>query len=126
MRRLIQGAILLARSLPSFVRTRVGTLALASFGLLVAYPTLSSPSWQAGNISAVTSWSGGLMITLDSGLPDNCAGTPYGWMTIAQTSKTMIAVALLAKIKNSPVVVYTDGIDASGYCTINQIQPASL
>jgi len=59
---------------------------------------------------------------LDTGVPDNCVGTAYGWMVIPETAKTMITVALLARLQNWPVVVYTDA-RTSGYCTINQLDP---
>ena len=62
---------------------------------------------------------------LDSGLPDNCAGTIAGWMKIPESAKTMIAVTLIAKIQNSGVTVYTDGIDGSGFCIVNQVDPNS-
>ncbi len=36
----------------------------------------------------------------------------------------MVAVTLIAKLQNVPVVVYTNGKDASGYCTVNQVDPS--
>jgi hypothetical protein len=107
----------------SIAKARIWKLILALCSLTFACPAFAPASWLGGNIINVTSWPGGLMIALDTGLPDNCLGSPYGWMKIAETSKTMIAVTLLARIQNVPVVVYTDGKDSSGYCVINQVDP---
>jgi hypothetical protein len=109
--------------LMSIAKARIWKLILGLCSLTFACPAFAPPSWLGGNIINVTSVSGGLMIILDTGLPDNCLGTPYGWMKIPETSKTMIAVTLLARIQNVPVVVYTDGMDSSGFCVINQVDP---
>jgi len=95
-------------------------------GLALASPAFSGPNWVSGNITQITSVSIGLMIMLDSGLPDNCVGTPYGWMLIPDSAKSIVALTLLAKIYKSPVAVYTTGRDANGNCIVNQVQPSSV
>jgi hypothetical protein len=98
---------------------------VAACGLMLGTPAHSESSWLAGNIVNISSGSAGLFIMLSTGVPDNCAGTPYSWMLIPESAKTMIAVTLLARLQNWPVVVYTNGRDATGYCTINQVDPSA-
>ena len=101
-------------------------LLFALCGLALASPASSGPSWMNGNITQISSVSNGLMIMLDSGVPDNCVGTPYGWMVIPDSAKSIVALTLVAKIYKSPVTVYTTGRDATGYCIVNQVQPSSV
>jgi hypothetical protein len=91
--------------------------------VLAAFRVLAGPNWISGNISNVTSTQEGLMIMLDTGLPDNCQGTPWGWLLIRQEHKTLIAVTLLAWTLKIPVCVYTTGIGSSGYGEIIQVDP---
>jgi len=63
------------------------------------------------------------MIRLDTGVPDNCIGTPFGWMLIPESAKTMVAVTLIARLQNVLVTVYTNGRDVSGNCIVNQVDP---
>jgi hypothetical protein len=103
----------------------VRTAILALCGCILASPASAGPSWLGGNVINITSGPAGLYINLDTGVPDNCVGTPYSWMLIPETAKTMIAVTLLSRLQNWPVVVYTSGRDASGYCIINQVDPSA-
>jgi hypothetical protein len=87
---------------------------LLTYGLAgcVAMPggAISASSWQSGNISNITSIPGGLMIMLDSGMPDNCAGSPFGWMLIPEANKTIIATTLMVWAMGKKYVsVYTAG-----------------
>lgn len=86
----------------------------------------AAEQWLAGNIVNVTSSSQGLMILLDTGIPDNCQGTPYNWMLIKQADKTMVAVAIALWIAGKPAVtVYTIPPAGPGsFCTVNQLDPA--
>src|SRR5213592_1506271 len=92
-------------------------------GLALALPALAASSWLSGTITNITASSGGLLIQLDTGVPDNCAGTPYGWMLIPESARTMVAVTLITRLQNVGVTVYTTGRDGSGYCIINQVDP---
>jgi hypothetical protein len=84
----------------------------------------AGPNWQAGNIIDLTSSAAGIQIMLDTGPPDNCQGTPYGWMLISQDSKAMTAVVLTMWATGKKyVMVYTNAMPAGGYCTINQVDP---
>ncbi len=97
---------------------------LVVVGLASALPAFAGPSWLGGTITNITSAPNGLYIMLDTGVPDNCVGTPYGWMVIPESARTMVAVTLITRLQNVPVTVYTSGRDASGYCIINQVDPA--
>lgn len=63
------------------------------------------------------------MVMLDGGPPTNCAATPYGWMLIRESNKTMVAATLALWLAGRPrVTVYVNPY-AGGYCVINQIDP---
>jgi hypothetical protein len=94
---------------------------------IVASFTLSASAFAAeahlgGRIIDVTAYTGGLMVRLETGVPDNCAGVGYGWMTIPESNKTMIAMALMVWQNESGATVYTDAL-ANGVCRINQFNP---
>jgi hypothetical protein len=93
---------------------------------LAAAPTVHATDvYQAGAISDITSTREGLLLKLNSGLPTNCTGTPWGWMIIPESNKTMVATALILWASGQRnVVVYTDGYTGNGYCAINQLDPA--
>jgi hypothetical protein len=82
----------------------------------------------SGHISNVTFASDFVMIMVDSGLPDNCAGTSWGWMKIPVASKAMAAFVIGLWMRGDAastlVTVYTDGL-VDGYCRITQIDPAN-
>lgn len=77
-----------------------------------------------GNIINVTGITSGLMLKLDSGIPTNCTGTPYGWMLIRAENKPMIALVLtMYAYGKRAAVVYTNPVVAGGFCEINQFDP---
>ena len=63
---------------------------------------------------------------LDTGLPDNCEGSPYGWMLVKQECSAMTSTTLALWIADKrSVTVYTSGIqNGSSFCVINQVDPA--
>ena len=78
-------------------------------------------TYLAGYVVNMTSLPEGLMIMLDTGVPDNCEGTPYGWMIIPEDNKTMVAVAMMAYLQSDrEITLCTDGSFYSGYCRVNQ------
>jgi hypothetical protein len=91
-------------------------------------PAQSAPTYMFGRISNVSLVGDMVFITLDTGLPDNCAGTPFGWMVVPASYKTMaafvIGLRLSGNLRETNVVVYTTGRDGPGYCQIDQIDPA--
>jgi hypothetical protein len=94
--------------------------------LLIGAPALAFPNYTTGHISDVTFAGNSVLIRTDAALPDNCLGTPYGWMQISGTYASMNAFVLALWARgdaNSVVVnVYTTGV-ANGYCQIDQIDP---
>jgi len=87
----------------------------------------AGPHYQSGTISNITSTKDGLRVKLDSGIPDNCEGTPYGWMLIKQEHTTMITVALAAWASGKKTgTFYTSGREnGTGYCLISQFDPSN-
>jgi len=92
-------------------------------GVALASPAFSGANWIGGNIIDITSATQGLMVRIDAGVPDNCAGTFFGWMLIPDSARTMVAVTLIARLQNTPVAIYTSGLDASGQCIVVQVDP---
>jgi len=95
--------------------------------LLLAQVSHGAATYVAGKIVNVSFVGAEIFIMVDAGLPDNCAGTPYGWMVIPvaakATSAFVIGLRLSDGLSQTTVYVYTSGRDASGYCQINQIDP---
>lgn len=83
---------------------------------------------STGHISNVTFAGDYAMVMLDSGLPDNCVGTAWGWMKIPASNKPMLGFVLGLWMRGDAgdtlVSVYTDGL-VDGYCRVTQIDPES-
>jgi hypothetical protein len=84
----------------------------------------AGPNYVVGNITNYTSIEGGLLLIVDNGVPNNCSGTPYGWMIIPDTDKAMLAMAFM-KInqENMGVVLYSNGSYSLGFCRVTQYDP---
>jgi hypothetical protein len=95
-------------------------------GLWLSLPVFAAPTSIAGQINDVTVAGDEVLIRVNAGLPDNCAGTMFGWMRIPPESKAMIAFVIglwmRGDASQTSVVVYTDGMVGS-YCRVNQIDP---
>jgi len=89
---------------------------------LAIRPALADSTYLSGRIVNVTSASDGLFIMLDTGVPTNCTGVPFGWMEIPEASKTMIAVALITWQNQGSATVYTNALVGNA-CVINQFDP---
>lgn len=87
----------------------------------------AGPNYQFGKISDITVTAAGVMVKMDSGLPDNCAGTPFGWMLIEQKYTALTSVVLAAwAAQRMNGGVYTIGRpNGAGYCLIDQFDPAN-
>ncbi|PMQ16572.1 hypothetical protein [Janthinobacterium sp. AD80] len=87
-------------------------------------PAHAGPTWQEGEIWDHSAVAGGLLIRFNpaiTAMPDNCAGAT--WMFIPETSKTIIAVALMSIASgNRRAMVYSSG-NVSGFCTVTQLDP---
>jgi hypothetical protein len=98
---------------------------------LSALPLASAQTYStyvSGRISNVTFADDYVMIMVDTGLPDNCAGSAWGWMKIPTTSKPMAAFVLGLWMRgdaaSTVVTVYTDGL-VGAYCRVTQIDPVN-
>lgn len=93
--------------------------------LVSVQSTTAAEYYQSGEIINITATTNGLMVMMDTGLPSNCEGTPYGWMLIEQKNTTMISVVLAAWASQAKSgTIYTVGRpDGSGYCLVNQFDP---
>ena len=103
-------------------------LLLATLLLFVPLSVHAGPSHQNGSISNLTVTTGGIMIKLSSGLPDNCAGTPpWSWMLIKQEHTAITSVVLASWASgNKTGTVYTSGREnGSGYCLVTQFDPTN-
>jgi len=105
---------------------------VAGIAASMAFASTSAQAYEAhqdGRISDITVAGNTVLIRLDSGLPDNCAGTPFGWMQIPEANKVMQSLVLGMWLRGDAaqtyVVVYTDGRTGGGYCQINQIDPVN-
>ena len=98
---------------------------LGIFLLLLSLNAQSASYYQVGKIKNITAVTGGIMIMMDTGLPDNCAGTPFGWLLIKQEYAAITSVVLAAWASgNKSGVVYTSGREnGTGYCLVNQFDP---
>ncbi|TMP82322.1 hypothetical protein CWB73_05385 [Pseudoalteromonas phenolica] len=56
--------------------------------------TFAAPNYTSGKIKNITAVPEGLLIMIDRDLPDNCEGTPYGWMLIKKDYSTIVSVVL--------------------------------
>ena len=97
------------------------------FLFTVTTQVIAGPNYQGGKIKNLTAVTSGIMISLDSGLPDNCEGTPYGWMLIKQEYAAITSVVLAAWASgNKSGTVYTLGREnGTGYCLITQFDPVN-
>ena len=112
-------------------RIPVGALGclLASAFIAHAPPALAE-AYQTGHISSMSTVNNGVsgvLIRLDSGLPSNCTGTPFGWLWIPDGT-TMGAYVLGLWLSGSEssalVTVYASGLATNGFCEVTQIQPS--
>lgn len=87
----------------------------------------AAANYQTGHITDVTFLGDAVMLRLDSGQPDNCAGTAWGWIKVPVANKSMsafvIGLWMRGDAATTTVTVYTDGL-VDGYCRITQIDPA--
>lgn len=94
---------------------------LLMFASKIAY---SGQVYLHGNIKNLTSTTNGLMIMLDTDVPDNCQGTSYGWMLIKEDERAMISTVLSLWVAGRKKgTVYTSGLE-NNLCIINQYDPS--
>ena len=106
--------------------TLKGLLCLA---LLSGVPAWSADTYLGGRIMNITFVEAEVYIALDTGVPTNCTGTPFGWMVIPASAKAaqafVIGLRLRGDLSETVVTVYTSGRQGgTGYCQIYQLDPA--
>ena len=105
-------------------KTRIPRFLVSAVLALCTWTAEAAPTYQSGHIIDVTFNGDSVLIRLDAAVPDNCAGTPVGWMAISSTYKPMQAFVtglwMRGDLGATYVTVYTSGI-ANGYCQIGQI-----
>lgn len=81
------------------------------------------PTWLSGKLTNITTVRGAMLVMLDTGVPENCQGTPYGWMLIREQDKVMvnIVMAMWASDRRD-ATIYTVGM-VGGWCEIEQVDP---
>ncbi|GAD77097.1 hypothetical protein [Vibrio azureus] len=64
---------------------------------------------------------------LDSGVPDNCADSRYGWLLIKQehTALTSVVLAAWASGNKAGTVYTTARQNGFAFCTVNQFDPVN-
>ncbi|MBD1567700.1 hypothetical protein [Vibrio sp. S12_S33] len=94
---------------------------------VISIGSFAAEHYQTGKIKNLTVTTAGIMIMMDTGQPDNCAGTPYGWLFIKQEHTALTSVILAAWASgNKSGTVYTTGREGGvGYCLVNQFDPAN-
>ena len=101
--------------------------AIAALTLSIAAPCLAGPTYQMGRINNISVAGDDIVLKLDSGLPDNCTGTAYGWMLVPSSAKAMKAfvLALWARgdMSSTTVTIYTNAGLVGNYCQVDQIDP---
>ena len=76
---------------------------------------------QIGYITNIVARPDGLLLEIDNGIPDACAGTVGNWMIIPNENKTMLALALLNSDNGKLMEFYTDGNFIDGICQISML-----
>jgi hypothetical protein len=106
---------------------KVGLFAAFALALtLSAELAIAGPVSSHGHITNVTFEGDTVMVMLDSGPPDNCVNTAWGWLKIPAASKAMasfvLGLWLRGDASSTLVTIYSDGL-VDGYCRVTQIDP---
>ena len=101
--------------------------ALLLVGLAAATSAQAWQTYAIANLSDVTFVGNDVLISIDGAIPGNCAGATTSWLKISGDQKPMaawvIGLWLRGDLVGTRVTVYTDLVDAGGYCTIYQLDP---
>lgn len=62
--------------------------------ILSSTPASAAANYQTGHIADTTFLGEAVMVRLDSGQPDNCAGTAWGWIKVPVANKGMSAFVI--------------------------------
>ena len=93
----------------------------------IAGPCVAEATWKTGHINNITVAVDDVLVKLDSGLPDNCTSTAFGWLLIPSSAKATKAfvLALWARgdMSSTVVTIYTTAGVVGNYCHVDQIDP---
>ena len=107
--------------------SRLATRVLAVSALMASVPAHADAT-LTGYITRVSYAQDAVLIMLSSGVPSNCTGVSYNWLTIPAQNKAMQAFVtglwMRGDAASKPLAVYTSGISA-GSCLVNQIDTES-
>ena len=117
--------------MPRVVRPKFaipGLLILVLSAFAVPRDVYAYANYEVGHITRVSYTTYGVLIMMDGGLPDNCAGTPDGWMLVGSSYTGMIAFItglwMRGDASQVTVTAYTGGVDSTTFCEIGQIDTA--
>jgi hypothetical protein len=98
--------------------------ALTSVALSASASCFAEDTYLSGTVTNLTSITSGILLKLDTGLPTNCIGSPWGWMLIRAENRPMTALLLTMYASGRKrATVYTVGVTQTGYCEISQYDP---
>ena len=113
----------------SWARYRRSATALAAVATLISLPAHAFDNYESGHITRVSYLGDFMIITVDTGVPTNCTGTPFGWMAIPVANKAMQAFVtglwMRGDALDKSFTFYTAGIGSTGYCEIGQLDTQS-
>jgi hypothetical protein len=103
---------------------------LSTVALIACSSAQAGPNWQSGFLSGITYIDDFILVAFSGGPPDNCAGSPSGFMKISAANKSMQAYVtglwLRGDASQVPIYIYTDAPPSAGaYCTVRQVNPMS-
>ena len=102
--------------------------ALTGCALIASIPAYADAT-LTGYITRVSYAQDVILIMLSSGVPSNCTGVSYNWLTIPAQNKAMQAFVtglwMRGDAASKPLAVYTSGLDSAGSCLVNQIDTES-
>ena len=105
------------------------SLFASAMAIFMAVPAHAYDNYTVGHMSRVSYSSDFIIITVDSALPTNCAGTFSGWMAIPVANKAMQAFVtglwMRGDAAQKSLAIYTTGIGSTGFCEISQIDTQS-
>lgn len=111
-----------------FRRGSIVKALLCTAPLLACSGAQAGPNWQSGFISGITFIDDYILVAFSTGTPDNCAGTPSGFMKINAANKSMQSYVtglwLRGDASQVPMYIYTDPPPSAGaYCIVRQVNP---
>jgi len=85
--------------------------------------TIAGDHYLSGKLSNIASSSSNLLIMMDKGVPDNCAGVSYNWMRVKKEDTVMVSMVMSMWLSGKKdLTVYTSAL-TNGVCYIYSIDP---